>query len=187
MTAVFSFEFLGKLAIPLLKMEPGRKKWYALKDKKMRCRAKGSSGGNPQILLEFGLVWNATRAAIRTLNPKEERYMFTAEKFKRQIFLNNVMRIKAIIMEFVSLGKFVESVLEWEKPLVTIVMFVVFVTLTYYCQPYMFPLGLLLVFLKNYAAMGYKDSVRVSEKLGICQKLLVTLEEQNAARQLFVE
>jgi hypothetical protein len=78
------FEFLGKLSIPLLKIESGRKKWYALKDKKMRCRAKGSSGGNPQILLEFELVWNSTRAAIRTLNPKEERYMSSAEKFKRQ-------------------------------------------------------------------------------------------------------
>ena len=73
-----------------------------------------------------------------------------------QIFLNNVMRIKAIIMEFVSMGKFVESVLEWERPLVTMVAFVVFVTLTYYCQPYMFPIALLLVFLKNYIVMGYQ-------------------------------
>ena len=51
-----------------------------------------------------------------------------------QIFLNNVMRIKAIIMEFVTFGKFVESVLEWERPLVTVVVFVAFVTLTYYFQ-----------------------------------------------------
>ena len=66
------------------------------------------------------------------------------------------MRIKAIIMEFVSLGKFVESVLEWERPLVTVVVFVAFVTLTYYFQPYMFPIGLLLIFLKNYIVMGYQ-------------------------------
>ena len=73
-----------------------------------------------------------------------------------QIFLNNVMRIKAIIMEFVSMGKFVESVLEWKRPLVTIVVFVGFVTLTYYFQPYMFPIGLLLIFLQNYIVMGYQ-------------------------------
>jgi hypothetical protein len=71
------------------------------------------------------------------------------------------MRIKSIIMEFVSMGKFVESVLEWERPLVTVFSFVVFVTLTYYCQPYMFPLGLLFVFLKNYIIMGYRDSTKV--------------------------
>ena len=40
------------------------------------------------------------------MNPKEEKYLYTMEKFKRQIFLNNVMRIKSIIMEFVNLGKF---------------------------------------------------------------------------------
>ena len=43
------FEFLGKLALPLLKMENGRKRWHALKDKKMRLRAKGSNAtANPQ-------------------------------------------------------------------------------------------------------------------------------------------
>ena len=91
-TLPYRFEFLGKLALPLLRMENGRKRWYALKDKKMRCRAKGSSSSsssganaNPQILLEFELHWNRARAAIRTLNPKEDRYMTTAEKFKRQV------------------------------------------------------------------------------------------------------
>ena len=80
------FEFLGKLALPLLKMENGRKRWYALKEKKLRCRAKGSSAtANPQILLEFELHWNTARAALRTLNPKEDRYMTAAEKFKRQV------------------------------------------------------------------------------------------------------
>ena len=85
-TLISRFEFLGKLALPLLKMENGRKRWYALKEKKLRCRAKGSSAtANPQILLEFELHWNTARAALRTLNPKEDRYMTAAEKFKRQV------------------------------------------------------------------------------------------------------
>jgi hypothetical protein len=46
-------EFLGKLAIPLLKIEAGKKRWYVLKDKKLRSRAKGN---NPKILLEMNLV-----------------------------------------------------------------------------------------------------------------------------------
>ncbi len=77
-----TFEFLGKLAVSLLRMESGKKRWYALKDKKLRCRAKGA---NPQILLEFYFACNSVRGAVRTINPKEERHMQSAEKFKRQV------------------------------------------------------------------------------------------------------
>jgi len=48
------------------------------------------------------------RASIRTLNPKEEKYMQTEVKFKRQVFVRNVMRLKAIIMFFIDLGKFIQ-------------------------------------------------------------------------------
>ncbi len=48
-------EFLGKVAIPLLRIRNGEKRWYALKDKKLRARAKGNS---PQILLEMNIMWN---------------------------------------------------------------------------------------------------------------------------------
>lgn len=48
-------EFLGKVAIPLLRIQNCEKRWYALKDKKLRGRAKGNS---PQILMEMYVVWN---------------------------------------------------------------------------------------------------------------------------------
>ena len=143
------------MAIPLLHIESGRKRWYALKDKKLRCRAKGS---NPQIQLELTIYWNTVRAAVRTLNPKDERYMQTTEKFKRQVFLNNVMRIKAVIMEFVNLGKFVESCLEWESPVRSLAAFVSFLAIVYSFQPYMLTVGLLGLFLKNYIFKSYLDS-----------------------------
>jgi hypothetical protein len=38
------------------------------------------------------------RATITTLNPKDKIYSEVMEKFKRQIFINNVMRIKAVIL-----------------------------------------------------------------------------------------
>ena len=70
----FRFEFLGKLALPLLRLECGRKRWFALKDKKMRFRAKGTNASTvPQILMETDMVWNPVRASIRTLNPKDEK------------------------------------------------------------------------------------------------------------------
>ena len=49
------YEFLGKVKIPLLRIENGVKRWYALKDKKLRKPAKGD---NPQILLELFFVYN---------------------------------------------------------------------------------------------------------------------------------
>lgn len=39
-------EFLGRVAIPLLHIRNGDKRWYALKDKKLFTRAKGSC---PQV------------------------------------------------------------------------------------------------------------------------------------------
>lgn len=48
-------EFLGKLSIPLLRIRNGDRRWFPLKDKKLRSRAKGA---NPQILLELNVVWN---------------------------------------------------------------------------------------------------------------------------------
>lgn len=53
-------EFLGKLAVPLLNIRNGEKRWYALKDKKMRARAKGNY---PQILLEMLVIWNPVSIA----------------------------------------------------------------------------------------------------------------------------
>ena len=83
--------------------------------------------------------------------------MQVSEKFKRAVFVNNVMRIKAVIMEFVNLVKFVESCLEWESPVRSTIAFISFMTITYYFQPYMFPVALLLIFIKNYIVMSYID------------------------------
>ncbi len=141
------YEFLGKTAIPLLKIESGKKRWFALRDKKLRIRAKGN---NPQILMQMDLQWNSIRASIRTFNPKEEKYMGVTEKFKRQVFVNNVMRIKAIIMVFVDLAKVVESLFEWESPLKTMVAFVGYTVTVYFCEPFWFPVALLLLLARNY-------------------------------------
>ncbi|XP_021928655.1 multiple C2 and transmembrane domain-containing protein 1 isoform X1 [Zootermopsis nevadensis] len=150
-------EFLGKVAIPLLRIRNGEKKWYSLKDKKLHGRAKGSC---PQILLEMTVLWNPIRASIRTLNPKEDKYMQTEVKFKRQVFVRNVMRLKAIIMFFIELGKFIQSCFEWESTPRSIVALVTFIVLCYYFEPYMIPIVMLLIFLKYYVVhVLHKDSI----------------------------
>jgi hypothetical protein len=98
-------EFLGRVMIPLFKIRNGEKRWYALKDKNLTSRAKGVS---PQIQLEMTVVWNSIKAAIRVLEPKEEKLVQQEAKFKRQLFLRNVTRLKEIIMFFIDVGAFIQ-------------------------------------------------------------------------------
>ncbi|XP_045470133.1 multiple C2 and transmembrane domain-containing protein isoform X3 [Harmonia axyridis] len=140
-------EFLGKLSIPLLRIRNGEKRWFALKDKKLRARAKGN---NPQILLEMDITWNAFRACIRTLNPKEEKYMQSEVKFKRQVFLKNVMRLKVFIILFYEFAKIFENCFEWESKIQSFAALSFWLILCYYFEPWMVPIGVLLIFLKQY-------------------------------------
>ena len=87
------YEFLGKVSIPLLKIVNNEKKWFMLKDKKLRMPAKGDGA---QILLEMFFVYNKIRAGIRTLNPKQLKYEDKSDiRFKNSIFMRNVNRVKA--------------------------------------------------------------------------------------------
>ncbi|XP_011057569.1 PREDICTED: multiple C2 and transmembrane domain-containing protein 1 isoform X4 [Acromyrmex echinatior] len=147
-------EFLGRVAIPLLKIRNGEKRWYALKDKKLRGRAKGNC---PQILLEMTVIWNLLRACIRTLNPKEKKYMEPEVKFKRQVFLRNVLRLKAIIVIFIDIGKYIQSCWEWESKMRSIFALVIFILGCYYFEPYMIPGVALLILLKYYLFQDHAE------------------------------
>ena len=102
--------------------------------------------------------------------------MPAAKKFNRNIFVNNVMRIKAVIMDILDFCNFIKSCLEWESParffscfllfllliLLTrsITAFVFFMTITWYFEPWMVPVGLLLIFLKYYFCTVEKPTDR---------------------------
>ncbi|XP_067136753.1 multiple C2 and transmembrane domain-containing protein-like isoform X5 [Centruroides vittatus] len=150
-------EFLGKVAIPLLKVKNGEKRWFALKDKKLKARAKG------QILLEMDIIYNPIRASVRTFNPKEMKYMQQDQKFKRAIFMRNVNRVKMMVMDFVEIAKFLNSCFQWESTVRSVIAFVVFLVITYTFELYMLPIALLLIFFKNYiifAITGFTTGAR---------------------------
>ncbi|XP_025425766.1 multiple C2 and transmembrane domain-containing protein [Sipha flava] len=155
----YKVEFLGKVAIPLLSINNGVQKWYSLKNKKLTSRAKGN---NPRILLEMRLVWNPIRAFIRTLNPKEEKYMHQEIKFKRQTLIRNVMRLKQLVLWAIDIGKQFEYWVEWESPTHTVLVLITFVVTCQFFEPYMAPVALLLVFLKYYVAHSW-DVSKVNE------------------------
>ena len=56
-------EFLGRIALPLLRIAPdGSEQSYALKSKRFEKRAKGM---HPRITVRSSLIWNPARAGIR--------------------------------------------------------------------------------------------------------------------------
>ncbi|XP_052794647.1 multiple C2 and transmembrane domain-containing protein 1-like isoform X2 [Mya arenaria] len=136
-------EFLGRVAIPLLRIRPGEKRWYALKDKKLIHRTKGS------ILLELDFIYNHIKAAVRTVNPKEEKYMQPEPKFKISVMKRNIDRVTSIISTFIDTGKFVNSCFNWDSPVRSITAFIVFLVMVWNFESYMLPLTLLVLLLKN--------------------------------------
>ncbi|XP_055612277.1 multiple C2 and transmembrane domain-containing protein isoform X2 [Uranotaenia lowii] len=140
-------EFLGRVSIPLLRIHNGEKRWYALKDKKLYSRAKGTQ---PQILLEMTVVWSTIRAALRVLEPKEEKLVQQEAKFKRQLFLRNVTRLKAVIMYFIDMGQFVQSCFEWESPIRSFIALVLWICGCIWFDISTIPAAALLYLLKNW-------------------------------------
>lgn len=150
-------EFLGKVSIPLLRIKNGDKKWYHLKDKKLTTRAKG------QVMLEMEVVFNPLRACIRTFNPREEKYMLQEDKFQRKVFINNVLRVKAIIVMFLDVARYIQSCWDWESPVRSLLAFLIFLLITYYFEIYMLPLALLLLFFVNASPWGVTRTASVVE------------------------
>ncbi|KRZ86845.1 Multiple C2 and transmembrane domain-containing protein 2, partial [Trichinella sp. T8] len=154
-------EFLGKVAFPLiqvctnkirfeniskkkiLQIKNGERRWYQLKDQKLKSFVKG------RIQLETKIFWNPIRASIRVFTPKESKYIYAEEKFKRQIFMQNVNRLKesaTSVMEMVSMSK---KLLSWETPLHSILALIGFILVVYFIELYMIPLALLGLFAKD--------------------------------------
>jgi len=154
-------ELLGKLCIPLLNMESNIPIWFALKDKRLRNRAKGNC---PRIELQFDLKWNFLKAAFQTVNPKNEVYLRKSEKFKRRLLNNNVTRIKSIISDIKSSAMALHAGIHWESRSWTSGAFLVFIIITYFLELYMLPLAFCLVFLQKYAGTLRNESFKDDEE-----------------------
>lgn len=118
-------------------------------------RAKGSS---PQILLEMTVVWNPVRAALRALEPKEEKLVQQEARFKRQLFLRNVTRLKAIIMYVLDCGRWIQSCFEWEYPTRSVFALTFWVVACLFLSISTIPALLLIFLIKNYLVMWLTGS-----------------------------
>ncbi|CAB3408195.1 unnamed protein product [Caenorhabditis bovis] len=145
------FEFLGRVSIPLISIRNCERRWYALKDEKLRKRVKGD------ILLEMDLIWNPIRAAIRTFKPKETKYIAQEQKFKASLFRATVMELKDFALSILSITETIGYLLSWQSKPKSAAAFVFFVLFVYFFEIYFLPLIILFIFAMNFIKRKSSD------------------------------
>ncbi|KAM6391948.1 multiple C2 and transmembrane domain-containing protein 1 [Rhynochetos jubatus] len=139
-----SADFLGKVAIPLLSIQNGEQKAYVLKNKELTGPTKGV------IYLEIDVIFNAVKASIQTLKPKEEKYIEEEDRLSKQIVLRDIVRLKRFGTTFVNVSDYINSCFDWDSPPRSLAAFVLFLFVVWNFEPYMIPLALLLLLAWNY-------------------------------------
>ncbi|XP_036384454.1 multiple C2 and transmembrane domain-containing protein 1 isoform X1 [Megalops cyprinoides] len=164
-----SADFLGKVAIPLLKIQNGERKAYVLKNKELTGPTKGV------IFLETDVIFNTVKAGLRTLVPIEQKYIEEEPKVSKQLLQRNFNRVKRCVMFVINTGYYINSCLEWESPQRSICAFMLFVLVVWNFELYMIPLALLLLLAWNYfLIISGKDT-----RQGDVQALEDLLEEED--------
>ncbi|CAK6950134.1 multiple C2 and transmembrane domain-containing protein 1 isoform X4 [Scomber scombrus] len=149
-----SADFLGKVAIPLLNIQNGERKAYALKSKELTGPTKGV------IFLEIDVIFNAVKAGLRTLIPIEQKYIEEEPKVSKQLLLRNFNRVRRCIMFLINTGCYINSCFEWDSPQRSICAFVLFVIVVWNFELYMIPLALLLPLAWNYILIASGKDTR---------------------------
>ncbi|KAM8777309.1 multiple C2 and transmembrane domain-containing protein 1 isoform 3-T3 [Rhynchonycteris naso] len=139
-----SADFLGKVAIPLLSIQNGEQKAYVLKNKQLTGPTKGV------IYLEIDVIFNAVKASLRTLIPKEQKYIEEENRLSKQLLLRNFIRTKRCVMVLINAAHYVNSCFDWDSPPRSLAAFVLFLFVVWNFEIYMIPLALLLLLTWNY-------------------------------------
>ncbi|KAI1905373.1 hypothetical protein AGOR_G00015470 [Albula goreensis] len=139
-----SADFLGKVAVPLLKIQNGERKAYALKNKELTGPTKGV------IFLETDVIFNVVKAGLRTLVPIEQKYIEEEPKVSKHLLQQNFNRVKRCILFLINTGCYINSCFEWESPQRSICAFLLFLLVVWNFELYMIPLSLLLLLAWNY-------------------------------------
>ncbi|KFQ98988.1 Multiple C2 and transmembrane domain-containing protein 1, partial [Opisthocomus hoazin] len=139
-----SADFLGKVAIPLLSIQNGEQKAYVLKNKQLTGPTKGV------IYLEIDVIFNAVKASVRTLMPKEQKYIEEENRLSKQLLLRNFIRMKRCVMVLINAAYYISSCFDWDSPPRSLAAFLLFLFVVWNFELYMIPLALLLLLAWNY-------------------------------------
>ncbi|XP_051876276.1 multiple C2 and transmembrane domain-containing protein 1-like isoform X2 [Pristis pectinata] len=168
-------DFLGKVAIPLLTIQNGEEKAYVLKNKNLTGATKGV------IYLQMDVIFNVVRASIRTITPKEEKYVEEEQKISKELLQQNYYRVRRCIMVLVNTGRFINSCFEWESTQRSLTAFLVYLVVVWNFELFMIPLMLLILLIYNYWLIrsGKDNSLRSMQEL---EESLIAYEEDEEDR-----
>ncbi|XP_035234788.1 multiple C2 and transmembrane domain-containing protein 1-like isoform X7 [Anguilla anguilla] len=166
-----SADFLGKVAIPLLRIQNGERKAYVLKNKELTGPTKGV------IFLEIDVIFNAVKAGLRTLIPIEQKYIEEEPKVSKQLLLQNFNRVRRGVLFLINVGCYINSCFEWESPQRSICAFLLFIVVVWNFELYMIPLVLLLPLAWNYILIASGKDTRQGDVQAL-EDLLEDAEEE---------
>jgi len=173
--------------IPLLKIENGERRWFNLKDKKLWKRANGK---NPRILLETNIYWNHIRAAYRTTQDPEMKYLDdNLAKFHLKALAYNVYRVKNEILKITAWIQYftgrdlegnikkVQSIFDWDSKVKSTLVCVLFVLAVWCFQIWMIPAALLIPFLLRF--IGVQKTEEMKREIRAIDHLEEELEDMD--------
>ncbi|XP_010212178.1 PREDICTED: multiple C2 and transmembrane domain-containing protein 1, partial [Tinamus guttatus] len=93
-----------------LQIQNGQQKAYVLKNKQLTGPTKGV------IYLEIDVIFNPVKAGIRTLMPKEQKYIEEENRLSKQLLLRNFVRTKRCALVVINAAYYVNSCFDWDSP-----------------------------------------------------------------------
>uniref|UniRef100_UPI00398E385C multiple C2 and transmembrane domain-containing protein 1 isoform X1 n=1 Tax=Pristiophorus japonicus TaxID=55135 RepID=UPI00398E385C len=165
-------DFLGKVAIPLLSIQNGDEKAYVLKNKNLTGATKGV------IYLEMDVIFNVIKASIRTITPKEQKYIEEEQKISKELLQKNYYRVRRCIMVLVNAGRFINSCFEWESPQRSLTAFLIYLVIVWNFELFMIPLMILILMVYNYFLIRSGQDSRISSMEELEESLIAYEEEE---------
>uniref|UniRef100_A0A8D3CSU7 Multiple C2 domains, transmembrane 2a n=1 Tax=Scophthalmus maximus TaxID=52904 RepID=A0A8D3CSU7_SCOMX len=136
--------FLGKVAIPLLRVQKGQQMCLFLKKEDLGSASKGT------ITLVLEVIYNQVRAGIRTFQPKETKLMEENLKFSKKVLARNICRVRKISTAVLYTLQYIKSCFQWESTQRSLIAFLIFLVTVWHWELFMLPLFLLLLTGWNY-------------------------------------
>ncbi|KAL4705003.1 hypothetical protein ACJJTC_009791 [Scirpophaga incertulas] len=137
------FESLGRVSIPLLRINNGETRWFGLKNKGNRNSARGNC---PRIQLEMTMFWNPIKATVRLFQPKEVKYLKKPPKFDVALVYSNLEFMRDTFRALYDINEFIKRSFEWESKELSFTVLVGWLVFWFYVKMWAIPLVLLLPF-----------------------------------------
>ncbi|KAJ2946383.1 hypothetical protein O0L34_g12421 [Tuta absoluta] len=136
---------LGRISIPLLRIQNGQQRWYALKDRSKRGSAKGNC---PRVLLEMHLIYNPVKAALKLFQvPEANHVKRKSYKFDLAMVYSNLIFVRKVFDWLVALDGQIRQFLEWDNRELSALVLAGWLLLWYNLRPWMLPMMLLMPFI----------------------------------------